>query len=49
LPALTKRAFVHEVRTFLADPEFREKLESVRQLIEERYTGEEAEEEDKAA
>jgi hypothetical protein len=43
------RAFLHEARTFLAEPEAREKLEDVRQLMEAELTGSEARNESKAA
>jgi hypothetical protein len=43
------RAFLHEVRTFLAEPESKEKLENVRQIMEGGHTGLKANEEDKAA
>jgi site-specific DNA recombinase len=43
------RAFVHEVRTFVADRESRETLENVRQFMEERHAGKETGREGKAA
>ena len=47
--ALLPRAFLHEVRTFLADPEAKEKLGNIRQLMEEGHAEQEVDEESKAA
>jgi hypothetical protein len=46
---LTKRAFLHEVRTFLAEPDSKERLENVRQLMETDQAGQEAGGEARAA
>jgi DNA invertase Pin-like site-specific DNA recombinase len=46
---LEMRAFLHEVRTFLAESESRERLGNIRRLMEGLLTRREANEEDKAA
>jgi hypothetical protein len=47
--ALTKRAFVHDVRTFAADEGSEKKLEKIRELMGSDRTIQEAGEDDKAA
>jgi hypothetical protein len=46
---LTERAFLHEVRTFLAEPESEETLGKIRQLTEQDHAGQEEQEKGKAA
>jgi hypothetical protein len=46
---MSLRAFVHEVRTFLAEPESKEKLGNIRQFMEGRHAGQEKDKEVKAA
>jgi hypothetical protein len=43
------RAFLHEVRTFSADPKNGERLGNIRQLMETDQTARETDEEHKAA